>query len=139
MKTRIKNYSSRILAIIVLVIIVSLLQAQPPGGQGGQRGGPPPIPNDKQIEKMVAGLTEDLSLSEDQEKQVSDAYFAHFEEVAEIQEKNSRPDREVMEQMGADFESEVKSHLTKDQQKKYDKYLKKQKSQRGGGQGRPQR
>lgn len=139
MKTRIKNYSSRILAIIVLVMSVSLLQAQPPGGQGGQRGGPPPLPNDKQIEKMVADLTKDLSLTEDQEKQVSDAYFAHFDEVAEMQEKNSRPDRDVMEQMESDFESEVKSYLTKDQQKKYDKYLKKQKSQRGGGEDRPQR
>jgi len=55
----------------------------------------------------------------------------HFEDVGEMQEKNknSRPDREVMEQMRSDFETDVKSTLTKDQQKQFDAFVKKQQSQ----------
>ena len=55
-------------------------------------------------------------------------YFAHFEEVAEIQEanKNSKPDREVMEQMKEHFETGIESLLAKDQKKLYKSYLKDQ-------------
>ena len=128
------------LAIIILVLSVTFIQAQPTGGQQGRDQGPPPVPNDKQIEKMLTDLSKELSLSEEQEKQISDLYFTHFEEMGEMQEanKNSRPDREVMEKMKDDFESGVKSYLTKDQKKSYNAYLRKQESQRGG-QGKPQR
>lgn len=130
MKITIKKITNELLVSLVVLLSVSLAQAQPPGGQGGQRGGPPPVPDDEQIEEMVTGLSEELSLTVEQEKQVSDAYFNHFDEVAEMQKKNSRPDREVMKQMDSDFQTEVKSYLAKDQQKMYSKYLKKQQSNR---------
>lgn len=140
MKTKSKNYSSRLLAITVFLLSVALVQAQPPGGgQGGQRGGPPPIPNDQQIEQMVTDLSKELSLTEKQENQVSEAYYAHFEQLEGlVGDGSSRPDREVMEKLKDDFETEVKSYLTKDQQKQFDKYQKKQQSNRGG-QGDPPR
>ena len=117
MKTNFKKSSSLLLAILAILFSVNFAQAQPRGQQGGQQG-PPPLPNDEQIEEMVTELSDELSLSSAQEKQVSEAYFAHFEEVGEMtSNSNSRPDREVMEQMRSDFETEVKSYLTKDQQK----------------------
>lgn len=135
MKTKIKK-TTRLLFVLGVLFSVTFVQAQQGAPRGGQQG-PPPLPDDERIEEMVAELSDELSLSETQETQVSDAYFVHFEQVSEMLENgNSRPDREVMEQMRSDFENEVKSYLTKDQQKDFDKYMKKQQSQKGG-QGKP--
>lgn len=119
-----------IMALFAMVFTITLAHAQPVGPQGKQQR-PPPIPNEKQIQKMVTKLSKELSLSEKQEKQVSDMYVAHFDEVGEMQakNKNSQPDREVMEQMRGDFETDIKSNFTKDQQKQFDEFVKKQQSQ----------
>lgn len=132
MKTKFKKTTRLVLVVLVAMLSVTLTQAQPGGQKGGQQG-PPPLPTDDQIEKMVSDLSTELELSEAQEKQVSELYFAHFEEVEAVTDDgNSRPDRDVMDQMKKDFETEVKSVLTKDQQKQYETYMKKQRSQRGG-------
>jgi len=132
MNTKFKKTSRFALAALVAMLSVTLTQAQPGGQKGGQQG-PPPLPTDKQIEKMVTDLSTELDLSEAQEKQVSELYFAHFEEVEAVTgNSNSRPDRDVMDQMKKDFETDVKSVLTKDQQKQYETYMKKLQSQRGG-------
>ena len=136
MKTKFKETTRLALVALVVMLSVTLTQAQPGGQKGGQQG-PPPLPTDEQIEKMVTDLSAELDLSETQEKQVSELYFAHFEEVEAVTgNSNSRPDREVMDQMKKDFETDVKSVLTKDQQKQYESYMKKQQSQKRG-QGKP--
>lgn len=133
MKTKFKNATRLILVSLAILFSVTFAQAQPQGKQQG----PPPLPNDEQIEKMVNDLSSELDLSETQEKQVSEFYFAHFEEVEAVTDDGkSRPDREVMEQMKKDFETDVKSVLTKDQQKEFDAYMKKKESQKGG-KGKP--
>jgi nucleoid DNA-binding protein len=124
MKRIIKFTAIGTLALVILLLSIQLSQAQ----QGGQQG-PPPLPNDKQIEKMVEDLSEELSLTTDQEKQVSVKYFAHFEAV-EKKMKAERPSREDMEAMETDFEMEVKSLLTKDQQVLYNTFIKEQKQKR---------
>lgn len=111
--------------------------AQPQGQQRGQQG-PPPLPDEEQIADMVSDLSKELSLTEAQESQVSNAYFTHFEELHKmIENSDSRPNREVMEQIKSDFETEVKSYLTKEQQKEFSAYQKKQQSKRE--QGKPRR
>ena len=138
MKTYFKNPSSLLLALLAILFSINFVQAQQHGQQGKQQG-PPPLPNEQQIEKMVIDLSKELSLSEEQEKQVSDLYFTHFEEVGEIREKNKKAreaDHEKMEQYREDFKIEVKSYLTKEQQKQFDEYQKKQQSNRRG-QGAP--
>lgn len=136
MKTKFKKITRLVLAALTVMLSITLTQAQPGGQKGGQQG-PPPLPTDEQIENMVTDLSKELALSESQENQVSELYFAHFEEVeALIDDGNSRPDREVMEKMKKDFQTEVKSVLTKDQQKEFNAYMKKKESQRGG-QGKP--
>lgn len=131
MKTKIKESTRFLLVAFAVMFSVTLTQAQQGGQKGSQKG--PPLPNDKQINEMVADLSTELSLSETQKKQVSEIYFVHFDEVeAVIGDGSSKPDREVMGKLKNDFEKEVKSVLTKDQQKEFDAYMKKKQSQRGG-------
>lgn len=120
MKTKFKNIASIMLVSMVLLITSNNTQAQ----QRGQQG-PPPTPTDDQINEMVEDLDKELSLTDEQEKQVSEKYFAHFAAV-EKKMKAGRPSREDMETSKTDFEKDVKSLLTKDQQDLYTTYLKKQ-------------
>ena len=127
MKRKFRNLASIMLVSMIILITGNCLQAQ----QRGQQG-PPPTPSDDQIEKMVEDLAQALSLTDEQKKQISEKYFAHFEEV-EKKMKAGRPSRKDMESMKTDFEKEVKLLLTDDQKKLYDAYKKKQ------NQSRPQR
>lgn len=124
MKRKFKNVLVTMLAVFVTIYTVNISQAQ----QGRQQG-PPPIPDDAQIEKMVEDLSESLSLTDDQEKQVSEKYFAHFDEV-KVKMEAGRPSRDDMESLKTDFEKDLKSVLTKDQQDLYTAYLKKQEKNR---------
>lgn len=121
MKTKVKSLTTAtiILAVFALFLFAGTLQAQPRGQQG-----PPKMPNDEQIKEMVQDLSETLSLTDKQEQEVSDKYTEHFAEMKAKMNKNERPDREEMETMKSDFEEDIKSLLTKDQQKKYKSYLK---------------
>lgn len=124
MKQLIKLAANGTMVLVILLISNQVIQAQ----QRGQQG-PPPLPNDEQIEQMVESLSEELSLTNDQEKQVSEKYFAHFETI-EKKMTAGRPDHDEMEAMETDFEEEVKSLLTKSQQDLYSSYLKEQKQNR---------
>ncbi len=111
-------------AIGTMALVILLLSSQLTQAQQGSQPGPPPLPNDKQIEAMVDDLSKELSLTAEQEKKVSEKYFNHFDEV-KIKMESGRPDRKVMETHKANFEKDVKTLLTKEQQEKYDNYLKK--------------
>lgn len=122
-------------AILILLSASSAFaQGGPPGGgQGGGgkgRGGPPPLPDAEQIEVMVDELDEALDLTDEQEVQVSDLYFAHFEEIEELM--SDRPERSRMESLRSDFEDDVKAVLDDDQKAAYEEYLKSQKKNRSG-------
>lgn len=124
MKTKFKKVASIMLVSMIILIASNSIQAQ----QRGQQG-PPPIPTDDQIEKMVEDLDKALSLTDEQEKQISEKYFAHFEEV-EKRMKKGRPNREDMEALKADFNKEVKLLLKEDQKDLYDAFLKEQQNKR---------
>ncbi|MEZ5196261.1 MAG: hypothetical protein R2764_07655 [Bacteroidales bacterium] len=124
MQRKFKKTAVSILTSLLILLTATISQAQHDGPQG-----PPPLPNDKQIEQMVEDISKELSLTTDQEKQVSEKYFAHFEAV-EKKMKTGRPSREAMEAMETNFEKEVKSLLTKDQQVLYSAYIKEQKQKR---------
>ena len=139
MNTNIKNLRKIVSALMITILTGSFALAQ----SGGQQG-PPPLPSDKQIEKMVKSLDKELELSENQETQVSELYFAHFEEVETMQKQKQRASREEMKELKSEFETEVKAVLSEDQQDNYTTWLKKQEkkqsSQRpqNGGQGQGQ-
>ena len=105
--------------------------------------GPPPVPNEKQIEKMVNDLAEKLALTNEQSETISKLYIAHFKEAKEQQENgkdNREANREEMEKQRKDFEKDVKAVLTKEQQKQFDDFVKEQeKSRKKPPQGRGER
>ena len=115
--------------VVVALVITTTACGQQRGGQrgGGQQGGqqgPPPTPTADQIEEMVSDLAKEILLSEEQESQVLELYKKHFEEVENIT-KSGRPDRDEMEALKEEFETDVKAVLTKDQQKLFTAYQKK--------------
>lgn len=112
--------------VLSILLVSSVSFSQPSGGQQG----PPPIPNDKQIEKMVNDLADEIALSSDQETKVLDLYKAHFDVVKEKTSGDSRPNREDMEALDKVLEKNVKAELTEEQISKYQTYLKKQEKQR---------
>lgn len=131
MKKKMRNISRTVAVLMIAMLTGSIAMAQP----GGQQG-PPKLPSDKQIEKMVKSLDKELDLSEKQNEQVSDLYFAHFDKVEAKMESSSRPARSEMEALDTDLEKSVKAVLDEEQQTEYTAWLKTQKKQRPqGGQG----
>ena len=118
-----KQLMKRNLGVVIMLIaltVSSLSYAQPPGGNGQGSGpqGPPSVPNSKQIKKMVANLSKELSLNEKQESEISTIYVDHFDELSEKM-KSEKPERKEMEALEAKFEKEVSAVLTEEQQKLY--------------------
>ncbi|WP_430815344.1 hypothetical protein [Carboxylicivirga sp. RSCT41] len=124
------------LLVIALFLIGGVIVAQPQGGQGGRQQGPPPIPNAKQIQKMVSDLSEQASLSDDQEEAIYELYTKHFEEVEEKLKGNSRPPRDEMEKLKSELETAVKAELDKEQIEQYEAWKKTQKKKRAQRQKR---
>ena len=123
MKKKIKNTSRIVTAIMITFLTGSMAVAQPGGG-------PPQAPSDKQIKKMVKELDKELDLSNKQNEQVSELYFAHADKVEAKLKSNQRPARSEMEALDSKLEKEVKSVLDTNQQKLYTVWLKKQEKQR---------
>ncbi len=87
-------------------------------------------------------LDKELEMSDDQETEVSELYFAHFDKVEAKMESSQRPSRTEMESLDSNLEKEVKALLSEDQQELYTAWLKKQEKQRSsqrlqGGQRPP--
>ncbi len=76
MKSNIKNKLTQLIIILATVVSSNSILAQQNGPQG-----PPPLPSDEQIEKRVTRLSTELSLSENQEKQIRDLFISHYGEV----------------------------------------------------------
>jgi len=86
------------------------------------QGTPPPIPNAEQIDKMVNELTEVLSLSTEQKETIHQKFTQHFEIVKQKQNE--------MKKLRADFENDLKTVLTKEQQQKFDDFTKQKEIER---------
>ena len=117
MNIKIKN-TLKIAVIMLLVVSVQSCFSQPQRGQGD-----PPTPDKEQIEDMVNKLTKELELNDEQVSQITKKYNDHFDEVEKMME-DGRPERSVMEKMKSDLETDVKSVLTEDQKKQFEKLMK---------------
>lgn len=117
MYNKIKSKLTIVLTMLLVVSVQSCF-SQPQRGQGT-----PPHPDKEQMEGIVNKLSKELNLTDDQVKQITKLYEDHFEEVEKMME-DGRPERSVMEKMKSDFETDVKSVLTDDQKKKFEKFLK---------------
>ena len=119
--------------VVVALVITTSACGQQRGKQGGGKQGPPQVPTAKEIKTMVSDLSGELLLSDEQEEQVLELYTSHFEAV-EDKTSSGRPDRSEMEELKEDFENEVKTVLTEEQQELFTAYQKKNSKK-----GRPQR
>lgn len=122
MKQSKKNILS-VLALSFVLLFSGMSFAQAPKGDGPQK---PPVPNEKQVKKMVNELAEELELSDKQETEVLAVYQSHFNEVKDKTSGKEKPKREEMDALKSSFQKEVKALLTEEQQSKYKKYMKKQ-------------
>jgi hypothetical protein len=123
MKTKIIKRAS-----IILIATIAIISGNTVWAQQHDKQGPPPIPNQKQIEKMVGELSEKISLNDEQEEQVSELFVAHFDEVKEkieVDKNNRDAHRNEMEALRKDFEKDVNLVLNKEQQKLFEEYSKK--------------
>lgn len=83
---------------------------------------PPPLPDPKEITAMVNDLTTELTLSEEQNKKISELFNAHFEEMrqhAKAFRKSMEEDRQLMDKKREDFEKEINALLSDEQQKRF--------------------
>ena len=114
---------------LVLFIYINSSNAQNRSQQG-----PPPIPDKSSVEKIVNNLATELELSKDQKEKVSDLYTEHFDTARQMVEESKvtgkKPNRNTMESLKSDFESDVKAVLTKEQQKEFKQYMSKMKNHR---------
>lgn len=113
-----------VLFLFIAVQLSCSIFAQQQIGPKGQNG-PPPIPNQKQIKEMVANLSGEILLTQEQESTILNLYSEHFEEVKTKTSGSAMPKREEMEALKTNFEKSVKELLTDSQKKKYNAYLKK--------------
>lgn len=129
----IKRISGKCQLLLLVLGLSTAMMAQHPQGQQG----PPPMPEGKEIVKMVNQLDKEIDMTDAQEAKVLKLYQAHFAEIKESMSKG-RPDRTKMESMKTSFEKKVKAELTKDQVKKFVAYQKKSMPEGGQGGNRPQ-
>ncbi|NPD84130.1 hypothetical protein HNS38_05130 [Lentimicrobium sp. L6] len=122
MKQSKKNILS-VLALSIVLLFSGITFAQAPKGDGPQK---PPVPNEKQVKKMVNELAEELELSDKQETEILAVYQSHFNEVKDKTSGKEKPKKEEMDALKSSFEKEVKALLSEEQQSKYKTYIKKQ-------------
>ncbi|MCF8373647.1 MAG: hypothetical protein K9H64_18645 [Bacteroidales bacterium] len=137
MKQKFRN-NTALLFILLITFFPGIAWTQQQRPQG-----PPPVPNEKQIDKIVNDLAEKLALTSEQSETISKLYIAHFKEVKEKQEKDREAreaNHQAMEKLRKDFEKDVKAVLTKDQQKQFDDFVKEhEKNTKNPRQGRGKR
>lgn len=108
-----------------LMLVIALFLSTNASTQPSQRQqGPPPIPGDEEITQMVDDLAEKISLTKIQKAKISELYFAHFDDIKKLSGQGGRnlEGREAMENLKINFDREVKTLLTEEQQKLFDKY-----------------
>lgn len=121
-----KQSKKNILSVLMLsfaLLVSGMTFAQPQRGGKQQK---PSVPNEKQVIKMVDKLSDELELSDTQEKEVLVIYQDHFEEVREKTSGDARPKREEIDALKSSLEKEVKALLNEEQQTKFEDYLKEQ-------------
>lgn len=97
-----------------------------------QRGGN--MTAEQRAENQTKTLTENLKLSEDQQKQVYNLSLARAQKMQEMREAQNI-DREQMRASMETFNTEVAKILTVEQQEKYKTMLEDRRNNRGGGGG----
>ena len=129
-----KIHLNKIYAVLILILGVACTPSFAQGPPKGEQG-PPPIPTEQQIEKMVAELSSELSLNEDQQTRLHGLYVDHFKELNELRGSQEGPregQRKKMEALRASFEKEVQADFSKEQRELFAAYQAKRGENRMG-------
>ena len=97
-----------------------------------QRGGN--ATPEQRAENQTKTLTENLKLSDDQQKKVYDLSLARAKKMQELRDAQNM-DREQMRASMETFNTEISKILTVEQQEKYKTWLEDRRNNRGGGGG----
>jgi len=82
-------------------------------------------PNDSTfINKMVENMSEELSLTEEQKKEIKELHLAHFKKVRDEMKDDREKNRDEMEKMKEKLENSVLEVLNDEQKERYKKYMK---------------
>lgn len=113
----------KIILIQVLFAFTCITLAQPPKNQKEPLQGPPPIPSSEQITKMVDHLAKEISLSKEQKETILDLHLQHFKEIKAKMCADNPPVRKEMEALRREFEKDIKSILSAEQQRDFDQFM----------------
>ena len=117
MSTIVKN---NLINLALVVVIITGLSAQ----DMRHPTQPPMAPDSTQIIQMVNEMASALYLSATQKIQISDLYFAHFEEVKMLMEQmeaDRENHRKIMDSKRTEFENQLKAVLTNKQKAEFEK------------------
>lgn len=123
--------SQKFFLLFVAGIMFSALSFAQPGrgynesprdGRGyGERRMPPPAPDSAEVVKMVKHLSIELELTKAQEKEITQLFTEHFNEVRELTRPgNSR--QEMAEKRDA-FRNSVSEQLSGEQAEKFEEFM----------------
>lgn len=125
--------------LTLLILLTSMaVSAQPGQGKGHHGGHGHWKPDSCRIQLMVEDLSKELSLSEDQKKQIEEIHYAHMNDVEKIHEEYKNDcvrDREECIQLREKMDADVKKVLNKEQQTLYDEFMKERRGPHGNHHG----
>jgi len=111
------------IAFAILGITAMNTQAQPGDKPHHGHG----MPDSCHIQKMVDDLAVVLVLTDQQKQQITTISYAHMQEVKALHEKdknNCEGNKEAHDQLRQKMDTDIKAVLNKDQQAKYDEFMK---------------
>jgi len=125
--------------ITVLILVTSLAVSAQPGQGKGHHGEHGYWKSDScRIQVMVADLSKELSLSEDQKKQIEEIHYAHMNEVEKMHMEYKNDcvgEHEACIQLREKMDADVKKVLNKEQQALYDEFMKERRGPHGNHHG----
>ena len=125
--------------IIALILVTSLgVLAQPGQGKGQHGGHGHWKPDSCRIQLMVEDLSKELSLSEDQRKEIEEIHYAHMNDMEKIHmdyKNDCVGEREARIQLKEKMDADVKNILNKEQQTLYDEFMKERRGPHGNHHG----
>lgn len=127
--------------LTVLILLTSLaVSAQPGQGKGHHGGQGHWKPDSCRIQLMVDDLVKELSLSEEQRKQIEEIHYAHIDDVEKIhteyKDKNDCVgERNARIQLKEKMDAEIKTILNKEQQTLYDEFMRERRGPHGNHHG----
>ncbi len=104
------------LASVLALTLSAVIFAQPP------QGGTPPSAT-AMTEKMVGEISDELTLSSDEEAAIKDIFTDFAEKMDAMHQSGSRPEPSQMDELNKERDAKVKEVLSDDKYEAYTKFM----------------